>query len=89
MQAISRVSPRDRNEWPYIGPTYIPHALAVTKTSKDPFAEGLCFRIGQYFLDAGSLMMLKCDFVDVLPSGRTAKSITGIINVTGDLHFWR
>ncbi|CUS07625.1 unnamed protein product, partial [Tuber aestivum] len=48
---VARLFPEGADGRGYVGSAYIPHALAVTKDSRDPIAEELCFRLGQYFLE--------------------------------------
>ncbi|CUS13685.1 unnamed protein product, partial [Tuber aestivum] len=54
LKVVSQLFPRDESKRRYVGPIYIPHALAVTQDSRGPIAEDLCFHMGLYFLDKGS-----------------------------------
>ncbi|CUS07661.1 unnamed protein product, partial [Tuber aestivum] len=51
---VSKLFPRRWTTWRDLGPTYIPHALAVTKGFTDPIAEALCFHLGRYLQRMGS-----------------------------------
>ncbi|CUS07629.1 unnamed protein product, partial [Tuber aestivum] len=50
---VARLFPGGVDGRRYVGSAYIPHAVAVTKDSRDPIAEELCFRLGQCFLEMG------------------------------------
>ncbi|PWW75743.1 TPR-like protein [Tuber magnatum] len=60
--AVSRLFTRCEEDWRYVGPVYIPHALAVTKDSADPIAEELGLHMGRYFLDVGSYSNAEIQF---------------------------
>ncbi|PUU74855.1 P-loop containing nucleoside triphosphate hydrolase protein [Tuber borchii] len=54
LEVISQFFPQSQDGRRDIDPAYIPHAVAVTRDSKDPIAEELGFRVALYLLDMGS-----------------------------------